>query len=158
MNKIDEAKLTAYALGELNEPDHAAVKAEVEKSPECRRAVEEIQRAAAMLAEEFSAEELPDLTFAQQRKIENQIRQPVEGSNRELCSSGISKSHRRCDRNDSSSVENGPDLYVVGAADLGEATRSRHQCECPATPNRVAFARDPQRLNLLHGHLIGASQ
>ena len=74
----DDPKLTAYALGELNETDHAAVKAEVEKSPGCQRAVEEIQRAAAMLAEEFSAEELPDLTFAQQRKIENQIRQPAE--------------------------------------------------------------------------------
>jgi len=74
----DDPKLTAYALGELDEAGRAAIEAELEKSPECRQAVEEIRQSAAMLAEEFSTEELPDLTFARQRSIENQLRKPAE--------------------------------------------------------------------------------
>ena len=38
-------------------------------------AVQKIREAAALMTTELATEELPDLTFAQQRKIENQLRQ-----------------------------------------------------------------------------------
>lgn len=70
----DDPRLTAYALGELDEAGCKAIEAELKNSPECRCAVEEIREAAALLTTELATEELPDLTFAQQRKIENQLR------------------------------------------------------------------------------------
>ena len=74
----DDPRLTAYALGELDEAGRKTIEAELKNSPECRRAVDEIREAAAQLTTELATEELPDLTFAQQRKIESQLRQPVE--------------------------------------------------------------------------------
>ena len=74
----DDPRLTAYALGELDETGRQAVEAELKNSPECRHAVEEIRETTALLAAELATEELPDLTFAQQRKIESQLRQLTE--------------------------------------------------------------------------------
>ena len=70
----DDPRLTAYALDELDETGRKAIEVELKNSPECRRAVEEIREAAALLTTELATEELPDLTFAQQRKIESQLR------------------------------------------------------------------------------------
>jgi Ca-activated chloride channel family protein len=73
----DDPKLTAYALGELDQAEHAAIGAELEKSFACQRAVEEIRETAALLKKKLAAEELPGLAFAQQRKIENQLKESV---------------------------------------------------------------------------------
>ena len=73
----DDPKLTAYALGELDKTERAAIEAELEKSFACQRAVEEIRETAALLEKKLAAEELPGLAFAQQRKIENQLKESV---------------------------------------------------------------------------------
>jgi Ca-activated chloride channel homolog len=70
----DDPKLTAYALGELDKAERAIIEAELEKSFTCQREVEDIRETADLLKKNLAAEELPDLTFAQQRKIENQLR------------------------------------------------------------------------------------
>src|SRR5471032_852867 len=74
----DDPKLTAYALGELDHAERAAIEAELEKSPECRRVVEDIRETALLLETQLAAEELPELAFAQQRKIENQLKEPAD--------------------------------------------------------------------------------
>jgi Ca-activated chloride channel homolog len=73
----DDPKLTAYALGELDQTERAAIENELEKSPELRRAVEEIRATVLLLEKKLAAEELPGLAFAQQRKIENQLKEPA---------------------------------------------------------------------------------
>ena len=73
----DDPKLTAYALGELDHAERAAIEAELEKSFACQRAVEEIRETAALLEKKLAAEELPGLAFAQKRKIENQLKESV---------------------------------------------------------------------------------
>jgi Ca-activated chloride channel family protein len=77
----NDPRLTAYALGELDQAERAAIEAELEKSFVCQRAVEEIRETAALLEKQLAAEELPGLAFAQQRKIENRLKEPA-GRNR----------------------------------------------------------------------------
>jgi Ca-activated chloride channel family protein len=90
----DDPKLTAYALGELDKAERAAIEAELEKSFACQRAVEEIRETAALLQKKLAAEELPELAFAQQRKIENQLKEsadrPKQSSWRILLYGGLS--------------------------------------------------------------------
>ncbi|HZF02050.1 MAG TPA: von Willebrand factor type A domain-containing protein [Methylomirabilota bacterium] len=74
----DDPKLTAYALGELDKSERAAIEAELEKSFACQQAVEEIREMAASLKKKLATEEMPELAFAQQRKIENQLKQSAE--------------------------------------------------------------------------------
>ncbi|MEQ2010039.1 MAG: zf-HC2 domain-containing protein, partial [Limisphaerales bacterium] len=50
----DDPKLTAYALGELDATERAAVEAALAHSPECRRAVEEIRALAGELTTELA--------------------------------------------------------------------------------------------------------
>ena len=50
----DDPKLTAYALGELDATERAAVEAALARSPECRRAVEEIRALAGALTTELA--------------------------------------------------------------------------------------------------------
>ena len=71
----DDPKLTAYALGELDKSERAAIEAELEKSFALQRAVEEIRETAALLEKKLATEELPELAFAQQRKIENRLKE-----------------------------------------------------------------------------------
>lgn len=52
----DDPKLTAYALGELDATERAAVEAALTRSPECRRAVEEIRALSAELTTELAAD------------------------------------------------------------------------------------------------------
>ena len=56
----DDPKLTAYALGELDATERAAVEAALARSPECRRAVEEIRA----LGNELTAELAADTAIA----------------------------------------------------------------------------------------------
>src|SRR5204863_7455579 len=53
---IDDPKLTAYALGELDEAERAAILEEVATSPEVQREIQETQTMARLLREEFAAE------------------------------------------------------------------------------------------------------
>ena len=50
----DDPKLTAYALGELDATERAAIEAALARSPECRRAVEEIRALAGVLTSELA--------------------------------------------------------------------------------------------------------
>ncbi len=53
---IDDPKLTAYALDELDEAERAAILEEVATSPEVQREVQETQTMARLLRKEFAAE------------------------------------------------------------------------------------------------------
>jgi len=56
----DDPKLTAYALGELDAAERAAIEAVLADSPEARAVVEEIRAAAERLTSELAAEPYPD--------------------------------------------------------------------------------------------------
>ena len=73
----DDPRLTAYALGELDPTERDAIEAELQKSFVLQQAVEEIRATAALLEKQLAAEELPGLAFAQQLKIENQLKPPA---------------------------------------------------------------------------------
>src|SRR5438128_6289209 len=53
---IDDPKLTAYALDELDEAERAAIAHEVARSPQAQREVQETQTMARLLRAEFAAE------------------------------------------------------------------------------------------------------
>ena len=65
--KIDpnDPKLTAYALGELDETERAAVERELIRSDAARQAVEEIRATAGLLKEELSSEPRLQLSESQ---------------------------------------------------------------------------------------------
>ena len=73
--KIDpnDPKLTAYALGELDEAEQAAVERELIRSDAARQAVEEIQATAGLLKEEFSSEPGFELSQSQNALIEHRL-------------------------------------------------------------------------------------
>ena len=73
----DDPRLTAYALGELPETERAAIEAELQQSPECRKAVEEIQNAAKLLSQELASEPCPELLPAQKEAIAGQLADQV---------------------------------------------------------------------------------
>ncbi len=66
----NDPKLTAYALGELDETERAELEAQIGKSEELRQAVDEIRHTAELLSNELQAEPLATLTFDQRRAIE----------------------------------------------------------------------------------------
>ena len=70
---LDDPKLTAYALGELDDAERAAVAAQLEQSPEARRAVADIRAMAGALTNELAAEPVAALTPAQRAKIHQQL-------------------------------------------------------------------------------------
>lgn len=53
---IDDPKLTAFALGELEQPEKSTIAREVAESPEVQRAVDETRELARALKNEFAAE------------------------------------------------------------------------------------------------------
>ncbi|PYJ13864.1 MAG: hypothetical protein DME94_10225, partial [Verrucomicrobia bacterium] len=53
---IDDPKLTAFALGELEEPEKSTIAREVAESREVQRAVDETRELARALKNEFAAE------------------------------------------------------------------------------------------------------
>jgi hypothetical protein len=55
---IDDPKLTAFALDELDEPERSAIAREVSSSPEAQRYVEGVRQLARALKSEFAAESL----------------------------------------------------------------------------------------------------
>ena len=70
----EDPRLTAYVLGELEEPERAAVEAALAEDGAARRAVEEIRAAARLLEEELKKEAAPALTESQRRRIEQRAR------------------------------------------------------------------------------------
>jgi len=62
----DEAKLTAYALGEMNEIERVAFEQQLACSPELRAMVSDIQQMAALLREQFAAEKTPSALSSQE--------------------------------------------------------------------------------------------
>ena len=53
----DDPSLTAYALGELDPSEHAAIETMIDECPECRQAVEEIRKTVAMLSQQLKEEQ-----------------------------------------------------------------------------------------------------
>ncbi len=70
----NDPRLTAYALGELDEPEKAAVEVELADSAEGRQSVEEIRFTARLLAEQLRQEPAPGLAPAQRQVIEGKLR------------------------------------------------------------------------------------
>src|SRR5205809_2080465 len=54
--KIDDPKLTAFALDELNEPERSTIAVEVAQSPEAQRIVDETRELARALKTQFASE------------------------------------------------------------------------------------------------------
>ena len=73
--KIDpnDPKFTAYALGELDEAEQAAVERELIRSDAARQAVEEIQATAGLLKEEFGNQPGFELSQSQNTLIEHRL-------------------------------------------------------------------------------------
>ncbi|MBM3837073.1 MAG: DUF3520 domain-containing protein [Verrucomicrobia bacterium] len=69
----DDPHLTAYALGELDEPARAEVELALEESAEWRQAVEEVQQAAALLAQELGQETCVGLSDEQRQTISEAV-------------------------------------------------------------------------------------
>jgi Ca-activated chloride channel homolog len=68
----DDPRLTAYALGELDDDERAAVEAAVAGDPEARAAIEAIRATSGLLTEALQAEGRPELTPAQRQAIRAQ--------------------------------------------------------------------------------------
>ena len=71
--EMDELKLTAYALGELEIDERAAVEAHLERDPAGRAHVEEVRATARLLSAELAEEEDVALTPLQQMAIERRL-------------------------------------------------------------------------------------
>jgi Ca-activated chloride channel family protein len=68
--ELDDARLTAYVLGELPEDERAALESHISGSQEARRTLEEIRAAALALRQAFAAEERHALTPEQRARID----------------------------------------------------------------------------------------
>ena len=69
----DNWKLTAYALGELDDQDRAEVEALLAESKDACKALEDIRRVAGMLSQDLQAEPAPQLTDEQRKQIETRL-------------------------------------------------------------------------------------
>jgi Ca-activated chloride channel homolog len=77
-DELDEAKVTGYALGDLDDEERSAVEPLIAAFPDTRREVEEIRAAAAALREAFASAPRHELTPEQRLAIEAvAARQPV---------------------------------------------------------------------------------
>jgi anti-sigma factor RsiW len=68
----NDPKLTAYALGELDDTERVAIEAELAESADARRTVEEILRTAALLEQELQMEPPLALSEDQRKAIETE--------------------------------------------------------------------------------------
>jgi Ca-activated chloride channel family protein len=73
----DDPRLTAFALGELEGDERAAVEALIADNDEARRAVEETQALARLLVQRLQAEPAPGLAAEHHRAIEAQLAVPA---------------------------------------------------------------------------------
>jgi len=70
----DDPRLTAYALGELDDAGRSVIETEMRNFDECRCEIEEITSAAALVRSELASEPALALTPVQQRAIEAKIK------------------------------------------------------------------------------------
>jgi hypothetical protein len=75
----NDPRLTAYALGELNDADQAAVESQLANCAASRRAVEEIRQLATTLADDLRKEPCPGLTDLQRLAIRPERQSPRRG-------------------------------------------------------------------------------
>jgi Ca-activated chloride channel homolog len=71
---LNDPRLTAYALGELDQAERAAVEAQMSDCAETRRLVEEIQATARLLTEQLHREPSPGLALPQHAAIEAELK------------------------------------------------------------------------------------
>ncbi|HKQ49192.1 MAG TPA: von Willebrand factor type A domain-containing protein [Phycisphaerae bacterium] len=71
--QMDDPRLTAYALGELDGAERVEVEALVASSAEARGAVEDVRRTAALLEEELAKEPVGSLGDEARQRIESRI-------------------------------------------------------------------------------------
>jgi len=76
---FDEAKLTAYALNELDAAEMAEVENLIATNPEAKAWVEGVRQTAMLLEGELKMEECPSLTSEQARTIQKQLRVEKSG-------------------------------------------------------------------------------
>ena len=72
--EFDEAKLTAYALNELDAAERGAVEKVITENAAARQWVAEVQQTALLLEGELKTEECPALTAEQTRALQQKIR------------------------------------------------------------------------------------
>jgi Ca-activated chloride channel family protein len=77
---IDEndPRLTAYALGDLDDAERTQVESELADSPEAREAVEDIRRTADLLQQELQAEPAAAMSHDQRCAIDAQTSSPLK--------------------------------------------------------------------------------
>jgi Ca-activated chloride channel homolog len=85
---LNDPRLTAYALGELDEYELATVERELLHSESARLAVEEIRQMAGILREELKSEPQPLLHELQKSMIERQLRTRTDSRSR-IASRGL---------------------------------------------------------------------
>ncbi len=78
MFDTNDPRLTAYVLDELDDASRVELEAEMERSPELRRAVDEVRRAAEFLREMLQNEPAPTLTSEQRATIRAASREAQE--------------------------------------------------------------------------------
>jgi Ca-activated chloride channel homolog len=66
---LDDPKLTAFALGELEGEEAIQMKQVIDQDPEAKKHVDEIRATASLLSEELKKEERPRLSVAQREEI-----------------------------------------------------------------------------------------
>ena len=74
---LNDPRLTAFALGELDEGDRAAVEDRLAADADSRKFVEDVRATARLLTEQFQNEASPGLTPAQKTAIEDGLRPVV---------------------------------------------------------------------------------
>jgi len=70
---FNDPRLTAYALGELDEKERAEIEALLAGSEDARREVEDIRRTSELLTQELAAEPSPGLSDAQRAALANRL-------------------------------------------------------------------------------------
>src|SRR5690348_11899067 len=73
----NDPRLTAYALGELDESDRPAIQAQVAECAESRRVVEEVRDTARLLTQQLQKEPSPGLDREHRDAIEVQLVSPL---------------------------------------------------------------------------------
>lgn len=87
----DDPRLTAFALGELDEADRAAVESLLATSPEASRFVAEVRQTARILAESLRLEPSPGLSIVQRLDLEDRLLGGPAGAGPRPEPSGVSR-------------------------------------------------------------------
>ena len=80
---IDDPRITAYALGELDDDERAELERQLEQSPKGRQLVQELQALASQLTEELGQEPELELSEAQHEAIAQRLQEEQKPSGEE---------------------------------------------------------------------------